>query len=49
MEGDIFNMLNSKSDICYIGGKQLMKKDARDQQAKAAEKGVKDRNLCSSA
>lgn len=42
-------MLNGKLGICYIGGKQLMKKDAGDQQSKAAEKDVKNRNLCSSA
>lgn len=36
VEGDIFNMLNGKLDICYTGSKQLMKKDIKDQQSKAA-------------
>lgn len=34
-------MLNGKLGICYIGGKQLMKKDRRDQQSKAAENDMK--------
>lgn len=29
VEGDIFNMLNGKLDICYTGSKQLMKKDIK--------------------
>lgn len=36
VEGDIFNMLNSKLGISNLGSKQFLKKYARDQQSKSS-------------